>query len=812
MTLGLLVLLMISATLANCADVTFMVYDMPKEVTAGDNVTIRVELGNQRPEEVKGIVRVALSGYGTFRVLTDEGVSLSPNSVNMFKVKFTIPEDLVPGYYRLRVYFMGGDFNRTLSSEVLVAPSVKDLAELSIRLSKLDSVINEVARVLSEDPEVQEMLHERDSTAESFKELVNLVLSKRNASRALSLYESVKMSINNLENKVNEVYDIKLVLWSMSEEVDASLRLSKGVSVEFWAKVLSASVWILIILLIMFPLYSTGYMSLALALASEIREGVEEEALIDEIKEKSSSMLVRAFNEMREVSTTRAMIMIALAGALASVGLMADNITAIIGSMLLSPLMSAFVASAIGLALIDVEESVSGLDLFYGGLKNGIIGTAMVIGLSWLTALLAKAFVPLQMTSQLAARSSPNMSDLVIALGAGFAGSVAMLHEKGESALVGSAIAIALVPPASAVGVGLAMGSPSVTVGSFSLLTVNIISLITAGYISARIYALVPIVRLVFEGINPPEGDSILERVVRFLGDVLIKASEVSLAWLKVAFLGIYFKATGFVESLKALISRIYHIATPIVLSLALGALISTDVSLAFSLPFWPLVRLADAINSVIKLKPLLGPYWNEFVFLLLATTSLLSFRHLYYEVPKARDGSRRSLARVITYAFVLWMSSGYLLGAHKFPRVAAVLFLIMFSALLVTTNKRLWENRKKVALLGFIVLVLLTITIHSAMAFEKARIYETIKSKGFRDLVRGIVASYAGLRINEVQVNVTVQEGKWIVLAQILVPESRFKGDVVMTSEVVKAAEMTIRRAVGEDVVLRVHYVIIPS
>ncbi len=491
---------------------------------------------------------------------------------------------------------------------------------------------------------------------------------------------------------------------------------------------------------------------------------------------------------------------------------MEDDIAAIRGSMLLSPLMSAFVASAIGLALIDVGEELSGLDLFYSGIKNGIIGIAMVIGLSWVTAALAKAFVPLQMTDQLAARSSPNLADLVIALGAGLAGSVAMLHEKGESALVGSAIAIALIPPASAVGVGLAMGSPSVTIGSFSLLTVNVISLITAGYLSARLYALIPIVRLASSEPILPEGEGAIERAAKFLGEVLTRALFIAMAWLKVALLGIYSKTTGFKDALKSVLDRIYHVATPILLSVLLGALISTNASVLFSAPLSFALRTFSLLTDSLRIRALLEPYWNEVTFLVLMMLVVISLRYIYSEVSKAREGDRRSLIRVVSWSILLWLACGYLLGAHKFSRVAAVLSIIMISTLTVTINKRLWENRKRVALLAFIVIVLLTLTIHSALAFERARLYETTRSRGLTDLIRGIVASYAGLKADEVRINVTVEGGKWVVWAEVMVPENKFRTGPVMTGEVVKAAEVTLKQALGEDVILRVRYVIIPG
>ncbi|MFW5903439.1 MAG: DUF389 domain-containing protein, partial [Halolamina sp.] len=67
----------------------------------------------------------------------------------------------------------------------------------------------------------------------------------------------------------------------------------------------------------------------------------------------------------------------------------------------------------------------------------------------------------------------------MIALGAGVAG--AMSLRSGVSAsLVGVTIAVALVPPAAAVGIGVAWWEPAIVVGSGVLVAVNAISITLA--------------------------------------------------------------------------------------------------------------------------------------------------------------------------------------------------------------------------------------------------------------------------------------------------------------------------------------------
>lgn len=61
--------------------------------------------------------------------------------------------------------------------------------------------------------------------------------------------------------------------------------------------------------------------------------------------------------------------------------------------------------------------------------------------------------------SEVRERLRPDFLSLVVALGSGVAG-VYSLMSGVSSALVGVAIAVALIPPAATVGIGIAWGSP----------------------------------------------------------------------------------------------------------------------------------------------------------------------------------------------------------------------------------------------------------------------------------------------------------------------------------------------------------------
>jgi len=77
---------------------------------------------------------------------------------------------------------------------------------------------------------------------------------------------------------------------------------------------------------------------------------------------------------------------------------------------------------------------------------------------------------------QVRERVAPDFLSLVVAIGAGAAG-VLSLTSGVSAALVGVMIAVALIPPAATVGIGIAWGQPLVSLGSTVLVLVNVLSI-----------------------------------------------------------------------------------------------------------------------------------------------------------------------------------------------------------------------------------------------------------------------------------------------------------------------------------------------
>ncbi|MEO1764438.1 MAG: DUF389 domain-containing protein [Cyanobacteria bacterium J06629_18] len=131
---------------------------------------------------------------------------------------------------------------------------------------------------------------------------------------------------------------------------------------------------------------------------------------------------------------------------IATLGLVLNSPAVIIGAMLISPLMGSILGNGLALAAGDVILAI-----------RAVIKLAFSCLLAISFAVLLVSVLPFkEMTSEILARTQPNILDLVIALFSGAVGSVAFCKKsKGvATSIPGVAIAVALMPPLCVVGYG----------------------------------------------------------------------------------------------------------------------------------------------------------------------------------------------------------------------------------------------------------------------------------------------------------------------------------------------------------------------
>ncbi|MDP2237763.1 MAG: TIGR00341 family protein, partial [Bacteroidales bacterium] len=147
----------------------------------------------------------------------------------------------------------------------------------------------------------------------------------------------------------------------------------------------------------------------------------------------------------------------------ASVGLNMNSTAVIIGAMLISPLMGPINGMGYSIATYDYE-------LFRQSVKN--FSFAILVSLIASTAYFALSPVSTA-HSELLARTSPTIYDVLIALFGGLAGIVAISSKQKGNVIPGVAIATALMPPLCTAGYGLATAQFDFFFGALYLFTIN---------------------------------------------------------------------------------------------------------------------------------------------------------------------------------------------------------------------------------------------------------------------------------------------------------------------------------------------------
>lgn len=157
------------------------------------------------------------------------------------------------------------------------------------------------------------------------------------------------------------------------------------------------------------------------------------------------------------------MWILACAIIVASVGLNVNSTAVIIGAMLISPLMGPIVGAGFALGIYD-------FDLLKKSLRNLAVST--IIGLVFSTLYFyVSPFKDVQ--SEILARTSPNIYDILIAFFGGIVGVIAVTRVEKGNPIPGVAIATALMPPLCTAGFGIATGNWSFFVGAFYLYCIN---------------------------------------------------------------------------------------------------------------------------------------------------------------------------------------------------------------------------------------------------------------------------------------------------------------------------------------------------
>ena len=162
---------------------------------------------------------------------------------------------------------------------------------------------------------------------------------------------------------------------------------------------------------------------------------------------------------------------------IASLGLNVNSTAVIIGAMLISPLMGPIIGMGLAIGINDFQ-------LLRRAAKNFAIATVISI----LTATVYFLITPLgEAQSELLARTSPSIYDVLIATFGGAAGILALCTKGKGNVIPGVAIATALMPPLCTAGFGLASGHLLYFLGAFYLFFINTVFISLSTYLGVRL-------------------------------------------------------------------------------------------------------------------------------------------------------------------------------------------------------------------------------------------------------------------------------------------------------------------------------------
>lgn len=188
------------------------------------------------------------------------------------------------------------------------------------------------------------------------------------------------------------------------------------------------------------------------------------------------------FSDVSDMArTTRVFVAtVLLSTIVASVGLLANDAAAIIGAMVIAPLLGPNVGLALATTLADGR-------LFRHAIRANVIGLGLALGMTVPLGFLLLG----EPGSEILGRTEVDLGDPILALAAGAAGTLAVTTGVPMS-LVGVMVAVALLPPTAVLGLMLGGQRMEAAGGASLLLLTNMLCIVFAGAITFRVTGVRP--------------------------------------------------------------------------------------------------------------------------------------------------------------------------------------------------------------------------------------------------------------------------------------------------------------------------------
>lgn len=183
----------------------------------------------------------------------------------------------------------------------------------------------------------------------------------------------------------------------------------------------------------------------------------------------------------RRSKMSRFWILLILSGIIASAGVVNDSTATVIGAMIVAPLMTPIIGTALAFVLTDRKMLQRSVALV-------LLGASTVILIGFLFGMLDILNTSVETNPQVTSRINPTLIDLVAALATGLVGAFALVRSDVSDTLPGVAIAISLVPPLAVVGLVLQEGQFGDALGALLLFATNVTAIIAMGTLTLIFY------------------------------------------------------------------------------------------------------------------------------------------------------------------------------------------------------------------------------------------------------------------------------------------------------------------------------------
>lgn len=201
---------------------------------------------------------------------------------------------------------------------------------------------------------------------------------------------------------------------------------------------------------------------------------------------------------------------------IACIGLNMNSVATIIGAMLISPLMGSIIGIGYGVGTYNTKL-----------LKNAFRVLFISIIISVVTSTIYFRITPITTAgSEILARTSPTIWDVIIAFVGGVAGMIGLTRNKSSNVIPGVAIATALMPPLCTAGYGIATAQIKIFLGAGYLFFIN------AFFIAISTFIVTKMLRLHMKNKVDSERESRIKRIIIIASVIVMIPSIISAVWM----------------------------------------------------------------------------------------------------------------------------------------------------------------------------------------------------------------------------------------------------------------------------------------